>query len=142
GLVSAGVSLIIGVPATRLRDLFLAVATLGFGLSMPAIALNWGALTNGYSGLQVNRPDWVSSDLAFFYVVAVLTLIVIWITTNIAKGRMGRTFVAIRDSEITAAATGINVPFYKTIMFMISAFFTGVAGGMYVYWVGFISPND
>jgi branched-chain amino acid transport system permease protein len=55
---------------------------------------------------------------------------------------MGRAFTAIRESEIAAQATGINVPFYKTLMFVISAFFTGVAGGLYGYWFGFVSPND
>lgn len=142
GVVSAIVGFILGLPATRLRGHFLAVATLGFGLSMPAIALNWESLTAGYSGLAVMRPDLVSSDLAFFYVFIVLTAFITWMSINIARSRMGRAFVAVRDSEVAAAATGINVSYYKTIMFTVSAFFTGVAGGLYAYWVGFVSPND
>ncbi len=142
GIVTAVISLVIGLPAVRLRGHFLAVATLGFGLSVPEIALNWGSVTGGYSGLAVSRPALFSSDLAFFYVIVSMTVAIVWITYNIAQSRLGRAFVAVRDSEVAAAATGINVSFYKTIMFVVSAFFTGIAGGLYAYWVGFVSPND
>ncbi|MCU5781686.1 inner-membrane translocator [Alcanivorax balearicus MACL04] len=142
GVIAALVSLVIGLPAVRLKGHFLAVATLGFGLCIPEIALNWKSVTGGYSGLPLMRPEWASSDLAFFYVILVLTFLVTWMLMNIANSRLGRAFLAIRDSEIAAAATGINVAGYKTIMFMISAFFTGLAGGLYAYWVQYISPND
>ncbi|MBM1143019.1 branched-chain amino acid ABC transporter permease [Alcanivorax sp. ZXX171] len=142
GIVAALVSLIIGLPAVRLRGHFLAVATLGFGLSIPEIALNWKSVTAGYSGLPLMRPKVVSGDLAFFYVILAATMVVTWILLNIANSRLGRAFLAIRDSEIAAAATGINVAGYKTIMFMISAFFTGIGGGLYAYWVEYVSPND
>ena len=61
---------------------------------------------------------------------------------NILKSSFGRAFLAIRESEVAAQATGINISFYKTLMFVISAFFTGLAGGLYGYWIGFVSPND
>lgn len=142
GLVAGVVSLIIGLPAVRLKGHFLAVATLGFGLSIPEIALNWKSVTAGYSGLPMMRPDAVSSDLAFFYVILAVTMIVTWLLLNIANSRLGRAFLAIRDSEIAAAATGINVAGYKTIMFIIAAFFTGIGGGLYAYWIEYVSPND
>lgn len=142
GIITAVIGLVIGLPAVRLRGHFLAVATLGFGLSMPAVALNWKSLTHGYSGMAVMRPDAFSSDLAFYYVIAVITFFIIWLAVNIARSRMGRAFVAVRDSEVAATANGINVAFYKATMFVVSAFFTGIAGGLYAYWVGFVSPND
>jgi branched-chain amino acid transport system permease protein len=142
GMVASVVSLIVGLPAVRLKGHFLAVATLGFGLSIPEIALNWKSVTEGYSGLPMTRPDAVSSDLAFFYVILAVTMIVTWILLNISNSRLGRAFLAIRDSEIAAAATGINVAGYKTIMFMIAAFFTGIGGGLYAYWIEYVSPND
>lgn len=142
GIVTGIISLVIGLPAVRLRGHFLAVATLGFGLSIPEIALNWGSVTGGYSGLSVSRPDLFSGDLAFYYVIAFVTILIVWVVHNIAESRFGRAFVAIRDSEVAAAATGVNVSFYKTIMFVVSAFFTGLAGGLYAYWVQFVSPND
>ncbi|KAF0806583.1 MULTISPECIES: branched-chain amino acid ABC transporter permease [Alcanivoracaceae] len=142
GVIAALVSLVIGLPAVRLKGHFLAVATLGFGLSIPEIALNWKSVTGGYSGLPLMRPEWASDDLTFFYVILMLTFLVTWVLMNIANSRLGRAFLAIRDSEIAAAATGINVAGYKTVMFMISAFFTGLAGGLYAYWIQYISPND
>lgn len=142
GVVTAIVSLVIGLPAVRLRGHFLAVATLGFGLSMPEVALNWQSVTGGYSGMAVMRPELFAGDLSFFYVIILVTAAVTWMVTNIARSRLGRAFLAVRDSEVAAASTGINVSFYKTIMFVVSAFFTGIAGGLYAYWVGFVSPND
>jgi branched-chain amino acid transport system permease protein len=142
GVITGIISLIIGLPAVRLSGHFLAVVSLGFGISIPQIALNWEALTGGYSGLSVMRPIWLSSDQQFYYVIVVMTVLITLLIYNILKSRLGRAFVAIRESEVAAQATGINVPFYKTIMFVISSFFTGLAGGLYGYWIGFISPYD
>lgn len=142
GIITGIVGFIIALPAVRLSGHFLAVATLGFGLSIPQIALNWDSLTGGYSGISLSRPNWLSTDLQFFYVVLVTTIFITWLFYNILKSRMGRAFIAIRESEIAAEATGIHLSFYKAIMFTISAFFTGIAGGLYAYWFGFVSPND
>lgn len=142
GVITGLIGLVIGLPAVRLSGHFLAVATLGFGLSIPQIALNWDSLTGGYSGLGLFRPSWLSSDLQFFYAIVVSAILITWLLYNILKSRMGRAFLAIRESEVAAQATGINISFYKTMMFTISAFFTGLAGGLYAYWIGFVSPND
>lgn len=142
GVITGLIGLIISLPAVRLSGHFLAVATLGFGISLPPIALNWESLTKGASGISVHRSAALSSDLSIFYVIIVATLLVAWMLNNILKSRMGRAFMAIRDSEITAEATGINTFFYKTVMFVISAFFTGIAGGLSAYWVGYISPDN
>jgi branched-chain amino acid transport system permease protein len=142
GIITAVIGLFIGLPAVRLSGHFLAVITLGFGISIPFIALNWDSLTGGYSGLALSRPQWLSSDSQFFTIIVSVTILSTWLMYNILKSRIGRVFVSIRESEIAAQATGINISFYKTIMFVISAFFTGLAGGLYAYWIGFVSPND
>ncbi|OLO37938.1 branched-chain amino acid ABC transporter permease [Alkalihalophilus pseudofirmus] len=142
GVITGLIGLLIGLPAVRLKGHFLAVATLGFGLSIPQIALNWGSLTGGYSGIAVVKPSLFSSNFQMFYVVVAITILITWLMYNIVKSRLGRAFIAIRDSEVASQSIGINISFYKTIMFVISAFFTGIAGGIYGYWVGFISPND
>ncbi len=142
GVITGIISLVIGLPAARLSGHFLAVATLGFGLSIPQIALNWESVTKGYNGISVSRPELLSNDLHFFYVVVVVTLLIVWFVKNILKSTLGRAFVAIRESEVAAQAIGINTSFYKTTMFMISAFFTGIAGGLYAYWFSFVSPQD
>ncbi len=142
GLMAAFISLVIGLPAVRLRGHFLAVATLGFGLSVPLIALNWQSLTEGYSGILLSRPEIVATDLRFYYVIIGTTLLITWLLVNIATSRLGRAFLAIKDSEIAAASNGINVARYKTLLFIISSFFTGVAGGLYAYWIEYVSPGD
>ncbi len=142
GILTGIVGLLIGIPAVRLSGHFLAVATLGFGISIPQIALNWDTVTNGYAGLSVSRPELLSSDLNLFYFIVLVTLIVFWLVKNIVYSVFGRAFIAVRDSEVAAQSIGINVSFYKTIMFAISSFFTGIAGGLYAYWFGFVSPND
>lgn len=142
GVVTGIIGFLIGLPAVRLRGHFLAVATLGFGLSIPQIALNWDSLTGGYSGTFVTRPSLLDSEFQFYYVVVVAIVLLTWIMYNIVRSPLGRAFVAIRESEVAAQAMGIHVALYKTIMFVISAFFTGLAGGLYAYWVGFVSPND
>lgn len=142
GVITGIIGLLIGLPAVRLRGHFLAVATLGFGLSIPQIALNWDSLTGGYSGTFVTKPSLLDTEFKFYYVVALAIVLVTWMMYNIVRSPLGRAFVAIRESEVAAQAMGINVAFYKTVMFVISAFFTGFAGGLYAYWVGFVSPND
>lgn len=142
GVITGLVGLVIGLPAIRLRGHFLAVATLGFGISIPLIALDWTSLTGGYSGLAVSKPDFASSNITLFYLFAALTVFITWLLNNIIKSKLGRAFKAIRDSEIAAQSTGINVSFYKTLMFSMSAFFTGIAGGMYGLWSGYVTPND
>ena len=142
GVVAAFISLVIGLPAVRLRGHFLAVATLGFGLSVPLIALNWQSLTEGYSGLLLTRPDLFATDIKFYYVIIGVALGITWLLVNIATSRLGRAFRAIKDSEIAAASNGINVARYKMLLFIISSFFTGIAGGLYAYWIEYVSPGD
>lgn len=142
GVISAFTGLIIGIPAIRLNGHFLAVATLGFALSVPQIAFNWDSVTGGYNGLAIPRPALLSNNLSLYYVIAGIVLLMIWGMYNILRSRIGRAFTAVRESEVAAQAIGVNVSYYKTMMFVISAFFTGIAGAIYSYWVGFVSPTD
>lgn len=141
GVVTALIGVIIGLSAARLKGHFLAVVTLGFGISVPLIVLNWSSLTGGYSGMAVTKPE-IIFGIPFYYVAILVMLISIVVIYNIVHSSLGRAFIAIRDSEVAAQSMGINVPLYKLYMFVISAFFTGIAGGMYAYWFGFVSPND
>lgn len=141
GLVSTIVSLVIALPSVRLRGHFLAVITLGFGISIPQIALNWESLTNGYSGMFVEKSSLLTEQLLYI-IIAFTTVLIAWIIRNLINSSLGRAFVSIRESEIAAQSIGINVAKYKLILFSISAFFTGIAGSLYAYWFGFVSPND
>lgn len=146
GFITALIGFIVGMPAVKLSGHFLGVATLGFGVAIPEILLKWDALTGGFSGLFPERPTifgfTFQTDLQIYYLVLVIGLIVTWLVHNLIEGRIGRAFVAIRESEVAATSVGINVPLYKTLMFTISAFYAGIAGSLYAHFIGFISPHD
>lgn len=140
------IGFLIGLPAVRLTGNFLAVATLGFGLAIPEIALNWQTLTRGSLGLMPTRPSIGSftfgSDISYYYLIAFFLAIVVWVSVGMLKHKTGRAFQAIRDSEIAAVSSGINPAYYKALAFALSAGFAGLAGCLYAHYVNFVSPND
>ncbi len=144
GLISAGFGFLLGLPALRLEGPYLAIATLGFGLTVTQI-LGRMEFLGGHMGLQAppltifGLP--VASDFARYWVIMPLCLLLTWTMRNLCKTRVGRAFVAIRDSDIAAEAVGINLTYYKTLSFAVSAFYTGVAGGLMAFVLGFINPH-
>jgi branched-chain amino acid transport system permease protein len=155
GVLAGGVGFLVGVPALRLTGPYLAMATLGLALATPQVLKKYEGLTHGTQGINV-RPevppppafikDWfglnLSRDEWMWFLVLFIVLIMLVLALNIVRSRIGRAFVAIRDSEIAAQAMGINVPRYKTMAFAISAFYAGVAGGTYSLVNEYISPEN
>jgi branched-chain amino acid transport system permease protein len=143
GLVTAVVGLAFGVPCLRLSGLYLAMATLAFVI-VEAI-LNLDALTRGADGLSVpvaRLGSWpLVSDTARYYLALGVTAVLVAAAANLTHSRVGRAFLAIRESEIAAQASGVPVARYKTLAFGLSAFYTGVAGGLFAFLVGFLSPD-
>jgi branched-chain amino acid transport system permease protein len=137
---------VIGYPTLRLRGHYLAMATLAIGLIAYDVAVEWGAVTQGYMGISGIPPlgigRWVvNSDravLAFLIVVAVLGALA---AAAIRHSRLGRALVATAGSENAAKALGIDIAYYKLVAFLISAFYAGVAGSLFVHAVGFVSPE-
>lgn len=146
GVLTGVLGLVLVIPALRLSGLYLAIATLGFGAAVPQLLVKWDALSGGYNGLKPPRPElfgWtLETDWALYYLVMVVTIIMTWLALNLIKSRTGRALVAVRDSEIAAQAMGISMVRYKSIAFVVSSFYAGVAGSLYAHLVGFISPND
>ncbi|MFC4767840.1 branched-chain amino acid ABC transporter permease [Effusibacillus consociatus] len=146
GLFTALVGFIVGLPAVKLSGHFLAVATLGFGVAIPELLLKWDSVTGGFSGLFPEKPVILGyafdTDMKMYFLLLVAVLLITWLMKNLIHSRIGRAFVAIRESEIAATAMGINVPLYKALMFSLSAFYTGLAGSLYAHFVSFISPHD
>lgn len=144
--ITAAIGYLVGLPAIRLQGLFLAMATLAFGLVIEEILIIAEPLTHGPDGMAV--PDavigpWVltSNTNGFYYICLVVAALMTWIAVNIVNSRTGRAFVALRESEIAAQTNGINLSGYKTIAFAISAFYTGLAGALYAQAVTFIAPD-
>ncbi|MBR2930705.1 MAG: branched-chain amino acid ABC transporter permease [Clostridia bacterium] len=128
GSVAAVFGFIIGLPALRLRGDYLAIVTLAFGEIVRTIFMNTSSESfGGTLGLRTPRYD--SSYLFIFGFI--LVLICLAVTQNMMRSKHGRAITAIRDNEIAARATGVNVTKYKLIAFTVSAFFAGVAGVLY-----------
>jgi len=140
------VAFIIGYPVLRLRGHYLAMATLAIGLIVYEVAVQWQSVTQGYMGISGIPPigigRWsIMSDrglLAFLLLAAALALLS---AAGIRRSRLGRAFVAAAGSEDAARALGIDVARYKLIAFMISAAYASIAGSLFAYTVGFVSPE-
>jgi len=145
GLVTALVGLALGIPCLRLDGLYLAMATLAFGFVVTEAITNLDSLTHGNDGLRVPLarlgPWLLDTDRSRYYLALAVAAAMILAALNVAATRTGRAFLAIRTSEIAAQASGINPAALKTVAFVLSAFYTGVAGGLFAFAVGFLSPD-
>jgi branched-chain amino acid transport system permease protein len=145
GLLSAVIGFLLGIPILRLKGFYIAMATLAFGVVVSEVILQWSSLTGGDDGLNVPTATIAGfafdSDLKKFYLIISVTIILTILSKNLVKGYIGRAFIALRESEIAAQTIGIDLARYKTIAFAISAFYTGVAGGLFAYLITYISPD-
>ena len=145
-LLSAAVGIVVGLPALRLKGIYLAIATLAFGVIVEEIVARWESLTGGNSGLHVKPIELFGrkfdGDVDFYYLVLALTAVCCVALANLLRSPTGRAFVAVRDSEISAACMGVNLARTKTLSFALSAALTGIGGALYAHKVSFISPEQ
>jgi len=140
GICAAVCGLIIGIPALRLKGDYLAIITLGFAEIIRVVINNIDGVlgfdfTGGAKGLS-GIPGY-TNFLNVFLVVAV----VIFLIHTMMKSCHGRAILAIRDNEIAAEASGVNTTYYKTLAFVVSAFFAGVGGALYAGCIGVMDPS-
>jgi branched-chain amino acid transport system permease protein len=145
-LFSAALGIIIGLPALRLKGIYLAIATLAFNVIVEEIITRWHGLTGGNEGKHLKPVDlfgWkLESDAEFYYLCLALTVLCCIACINLLRSPTGRAFVAIRDSEISASCMGVNLAWYKTMAFAVSAALTGIGGALYGHKLAFISPEQ
>lgn len=128
GILAALCGIVIGLPALRLRGDYLAIVTLAFGEIVWSIFMNTSEKSFGGA---LGMPT-VRIDKDYLFVIAlVLVLVCLAVTQNLIRSKHGRAITSIRDNEIAARATGINVTKYKLLVFTISAFFAGIAGVLF-----------
>ena len=132
GLVAALVGVIVGAPSLRLKGDYLAIVTFGFGeiIRLLPNAPEVAALTNGPLGIKGIPGDAGTVWWTFF-----AFLFVLWFLTRLKFSSYGRAFESIREDEIAAEAMGVNLAYHKVLAFTISAFFAGVAGGLYASYL-------
>ena len=144
------VGAVMSIPAGRVREFYLAMVTLGLGLLAFQIMRQWADVTGGFSGLG-NIPSPPLGNLAvgdhsvglvtYYYVVLVLVVIVTWLLASIVKSYVGRSLIAVQESELAASTLGVDPARRKRLAYVLSAGLAGIAGVTYAHLVGFVSPE-
>ena len=143
------VGFLFGLPALRLQGLYLALVTFAAAVALPQLLKFHGleAWTGGVQGIVVDQPEAPGflpvGDDRWLYLFTLAVLLVMFAgAANLVKSRTGRAIMAIRDHPIAAAAMGINLPLYKTLIFGVSALYTGVAGALGALAAQFVAPDS
>ena len=138
GVVLAGIaSFLVGLPVLRLRGIFLAIATLGFGEALRnGVILNLDITGRG-QGLK--NPDANVQDLLPIIVALLVVAFLVW---RLLGTKMGQAWAAIREDELAASSHGVNVPAYKMAAFVIGALIAGLAGGLEAHVNFFVDPTE
>lgn len=146
GLVSLAFGLILGLPTLRLKDHYLAVATIGFAEILRTVLVNWQSLTGGPNGIpNVPAPRIgtiaLSNGFRYYYLILAVVVITAYVSIRVRSSKVGRALLAIKNNELAAKAMGIDSHYYKVLAFALSAFFGGLSGALYAHLVGFIDPQ-
>jgi branched-chain amino acid transport system permease protein len=165
GLVAGLVGLAFGLPALRLSGLYLALATFAIAVAMPSTVKRFEEFTGGGTGIQLfGLPELTGSNAAvgadpnapatfdllgitftqndwMYYLAWTTALVLFAVAWLILRGRTGRAFRAVRDSETAAVSSGVSLARYKTLAFGISAAYAGVAGGLFAIASAFVNPD-
>ena len=146
GFLPFVVGYLIGLPALRLRGLQLGLVTLAMAMATPAAIRALEPWTHGSRGIAIDgdAPTWVPlAHVQWVYYLALLAAVIGYLVTRrLARGRLGRSFVAVRDAELVAETLGVNVWQTKTRLFAASAAYAGVAGGLYAMLLEFVGPEN
>ena len=144
-LLAGLIGMVLGRSASKMHGFYLAIATLAFGILIETVFGEWGSLTGGHSGMAV--PGLTVFGIALtaawqqYYLDLVLALIVIWGASNLFRSPVGRSFVAVRDSELSARCLGVNVEWVKVQSFGVSAAITGLAGALLAHHLTYLVPE-
>jgi branched-chain amino acid transport system permease protein len=136
-LIGFGAGVVVGLPALRFRGVYLALTTFAVALAVPQLAKNYSRFTGGTEGLALPAHTglWL---YAVSWATAGVVFVLAWL---LLRGRTGRAFRAIRDSEVAAASSGVTLAVYKTVAFGVSAAFAAVAGSIFVLINSFVNPD-
>lgn len=145
-VVAALLGLLCGIPALRIKGIYLGLVTLALAVVFPAVVTKYADLTGGSQGLVVpilRAPSWSGvADDQFAYLVALVALVgVLLVSRNIAGSRVGRALTSLKDNETASLSMGVQVSLLKIFAFALSAAMAGLSGALFVATQGFISPS-
>jgi branched-chain amino acid transport system permease protein len=149
-LVTAFFGFLIGYPSLKLRGVYFALTTLGFGEILSLVFENWIPVTGGPMGITgIPAPTAIrfpgfslvfDNKIAFYYLCLVFVLLSIYINRQLLESRLGRAMVAVRENEDLAQSLGISISRTKIIAFILATMFLGLCGSLYAHYFRFISP--
>lgn len=136
-----------GIPAMRLRGLYLALVTLALAVAAGPVIKRAEPLTGGVSGLSVRQPPvpgWlaIDQDQWLYLLSLVVTALMLLVAANLTRGSLGRALVAIRDGERAARTSGVHVGRIKALLFAVAGAYAGVGGALFSYGQGFVAPES
>ena len=145
GVMTAIISVVIGIPTLRLRGFYVAMVTFVFHFFVLTILSRW-KLTGTQNGIAVDRPVIGGVDLVddrrYYYFVLAICLVMVYAAFTIERGYMARAWGAIRDRDLAAAAVGISTTRYKLLAYMWSGLYVGVAGGLLAWYFTYLTPDN
>jgi len=145
--VAALLGVVIGFPSLRLKGDYLAIATFGSGVIVYSVAKNWVSVTRGPMGLP-GIPGFsvfgfqLSEIWSYLVLVALFVFLTYFTIGRVVNSPFGRILRGIREDEIATQAMGKNVDKHKILVFVIGAFFAGIAGSLYAHYITFIDPSS
>jgi branched-chain amino acid transport system permease protein len=145
-LLSAAVGAVVGLPALRVKGVYLGIATLSFGFIVEEVLARWESVTGGNAGMPVKSATafgWAADTAGSFYFLCLALAVACTLgVLNLLRSPIGRAFVAIRDSEVSAQSMGIHLARTKTLSFALSAALAGIGGALYAHQLRFLSPDQ
>ncbi|MCJ7514658.1 MAG: branched-chain amino acid ABC transporter permease [Dehalococcoidia bacterium] len=151
GLLCAGLSagligIIFGLPSVRVKGFYLAITTIAAQFIIIWVINHWTPVTGGFVGMDVPRASIFGfvfrTEASQFYLIMVIVALCIFLAKNLARGRVGRAFIAVRDNDLAAEVMGINLLYYKLLAFFIGCFLAGIAGALFAHWTGFLNGEN
>ncbi|MBT2225009.1 branched-chain amino acid ABC transporter permease [Nonomuraea sp. NEAU-A123] len=145
--VAFTLGLALGVPAVRLRGLYLALVTMAIAIFLGPLLKRFESVTGGPMGLTLAKPEppaWtgLAEDQWLYFLTLAVAVVAFLVTGSLLRSRVGRALHAIRDDQAAAEVMGVRLSFYKTLSFAWSAMLAGIAGCLYTWVIGYVSPDS
>jgi len=145
GIVSGFIGIIFGLPSVRVKGFYLAITTIAAQFIIVWVINHW-SLTGGFNGIKVPYASIGSlvfrSESSQFYLIITIAALCVFFAKNLARTKVGRAFIAIRDNDLAAEVMGISLLYYKLLAFFIGCFFAGIAGALLAHWIGFLNAEQ
>ena len=145
GLMAGFIGLIFGLPSVRVKGFYLAITTIAAQFIIIWVINHW-SVTGGFVGIKVPYASIAGfefrSETSQFYLIMGIAAICTFLAKNLARTRVGRAFIAIRDNDLAAEVMGINLLYYKLLAFFIGCFMAGIAGSLLAHWIGYLNAEQ